>query len=383
MLVGSVGQLLRGAEVSGEPVVYLGGAFNGANSVHTSTRNYAAAVDADVTANTAAMVRAWNPDCNNSVQCMALNGSDIYLGGWFTSARGETRNRAACVESDPDSATPSLRNWHPDCNSYVTTLVLNGVDMYLGGAFTIVGGLTRNGAACVSSSTSLATLRDWHPNCNSRVEAMVLNGVDMYLGGAFTTVRGSTRNRAACVASDPSAANPDLRSWNPNCNNQVKVMLLKDWHMYLGGSFTTVRGQSRPRAACVDSNPGQANPNLREWDPTPNNSFVYALALNDPFMYLGGDFTFIQSTGRSRAACVYSAQEDFDIRNWNPFLNGTVHSLILNGDDMYLAGAFTTISGDNARGRAACADSNPGTQASFRAWNPVCSGIVYVMALSE
>ena len=253
-IVNAVGQFLAGG-AEAPPVIYGGGAFTAAGA---ETRNRAAVVSSDSSLPLPEIeVGAWNPDCGASVRSMILNGSDMYLGGAFTTVRGATRNRVACVDSNPAQASPDLRAWNPDCNIQVITMILNESDMYLGGQFTTVRGTTRNRAACVDSDPAQASpaLRAWNPDCSSTVFSMILSGSDMYLGGAFTTVRGSTRNRAACVDSNPAQAAPALRAWNPDCSAAVWSMLFNESDMYLGGQFVTVGGSDRLRIAAVDSDP--------------------------------------------------------------------------------------------------------------------------------
>ena len=292
---------------------------------------------------------------------MILNGSDMYLGGFFTTVRGTTRNYAACVDSDPAQASPALRAWNPDCSGRVRSMLLSGPDMYLGGDFITVRGATRNRAACVDSDPAQASpaLRAWNPDCSNSVYSMLLNGSDMYLGGLFTAVSGTARNRAACVDSDPSQAAPALRAWNPDCDNRVWSMLLSGSNMYLGGAFTTVRGITRNYAACVDSNPTQASPALRAWNPD-CSSTVLSMILNGSDMYLGGQFTTVSGITRNRAACVDSnpAQASPALRAWDPDCDNAVNPMILNGSDMYLGGGFTTV-GVSDRLCIAAVDSDP------------------------
>ena len=60
--------------------MYIGGDFNGANSVNgTLTRNRAAAVDT-----TNGNATSWNPNLSNTVNTLAVSGSTVYLGGSFS-----------------------------------------------------------------------------------------------------------------------------------------------------------------------------------------------------------------------------------------------------------------------------------------------------------
>ena len=63
--------------------IYLGGQFTTANNGLTP-RNYAAAVD------TSGTLTAWNPNLSNSVYALAINGSTVYIGGGFSSIGGSS-----------------------------------------------------------------------------------------------------------------------------------------------------------------------------------------------------------------------------------------------------------------------------------------------------
>jgi len=62
----------------------------------------------------------------------------------------------------------------------------------------LMGGSTRNRAAKVNDTTG-ALDATWNPNCNSAVYHMFKDGSFFYLCGSFTSVSGITRNRAAKV----------------------------------------------------------------------------------------------------------------------------------------------------------------------------------------
>jgi hypothetical protein len=135
-------------------------------------------------------------------------------------------------------------------NSAVSALAVSGSNIYLGGAFTTVGGTnTRNRAAAVSTG---GTLQSWDPNMNGTVNALAVSDSNIYVGGAFTTAGGTTRNYAAAIAADGT-----LQNWNPNkwtielVDSFVNALAVSDSNIYLGGTFTTVGGTTRNRAAAV------------------------------------------------------------------------------------------------------------------------------------
>ncbi len=145
----------------------------------------------------------------------------------------------------PSSQT-ALTSWNPDLNSDVIAIGVSGSNVYLGGSFSTVGVTnTRNRAAAVNATTGIAT--DWNPNLNDEVYAVGVSGSNVYLGGNFTTVGvTNTRNRAAAVGTDGT-----LRSWNPDLNSYVSAIGVSGSNVYLGGTFTTVGGITRRFAAAV------------------------------------------------------------------------------------------------------------------------------------
>jgi aryl carrier-like protein len=360
----AIGQVTAGA------VAYLGGSFT---SVRNTTRNRAACVDA-----TTGLLKAWNPNCNNEVVCMALSGDNLYLGGWFTSVRGETRNRAACVAADATSADPTLRAWNPDCNGSVNAMHLIAGNMYLGGNFTSVRGTSRNRAACVEATVIAAdpTLRAWNPDCNGTVNAIENDsGGLIYLGGNFTSVRGTTRNYVASLDETITSENPTLHPWNPNCNGAVHCMRLGE-NLYIGGEFTTVNGETRNRAACLNLAGGTLA--VRAWNPNCDD-IVSAITGSGGDISLGGRFTSVRGTARNRAACVdvSATASNPTLRAWNPNCDSAVRTIVMSGSFTYLGGEFTAVD-STTRNRAACVDTTVGL---LKAWNPNCNNTVHVITL--
>jgi hypothetical protein len=122
----------------------------------------------------------------------------------------------------------------------------------LGGAFTSVGGVTRNRVARVFENGSLDTTFD--PNANSTVNSVVLQSDGkILLGGLFTSVGGVTRNRIARVFENGSLDT----TFDPSSSGTVNsVALQSDGKILLGGAFTSVAGTIRNRIARVFENDG-------------------------------------------------------------------------------------------------------------------------------
>jgi hypothetical protein len=58
----------------------------------------------------------------------------------------------------------------------------------------------------------------WDPNADNTVLSLAVSGSTVYVGGAFSSIGGQTRNRIAALDASTGAA----MSWNPNASNSVK-----------------------------------------------------------------------------------------------------------------------------------------------------------------
>lgn len=79
----------------------------------------------------------WTPldsGTDDHVVALAVSGSDLYVGGGFTTVGGTTVDRIAKWNGSNWSALGS------GMNSWVSTLAVSGNDLYAGGSFTEVGG---------------------------------------------------------------------------------------------------------------------------------------------------------------------------------------------------------------------------------------------------
>src|SRR5450756_316767 len=97
------------------------------------TRNRIAAIDAATGEAT-----SWNPNANGAVYALAVSGTTVYAGGWFTSIGRQTRNYIAALD-----ASGNATSWNPNADSYVLALAVSGTTVYAGGYFTTIGGVSR------------------------------------------------------------------------------------------------------------------------------------------------------------------------------------------------------------------------------------------------
>jgi len=128
---------------------------------------------------------------NGTVYAIAILGSDIYIGGTFTTAGGVSANNIAKW----DTTTSSWSALGTGVISTVNSITISGSDIYVGGTFTTAGGVSVNNIAKWDTTTS-----SWSAlgtGTNDTVKALDIMNSELYLGGIFTTAGGVTVNRVA------------------------------------------------------------------------------------------------------------------------------------------------------------------------------------------
>lgn len=108
--------------------------------------------------------------------------------------------------------------------------------------------------------------------------------------------------------------------------------------LYIGGTFTSVNGQSRIGFAAVTSN-GTLLPITLN---TNSGATVKAIYVRDGYVYIGGNFSSINGTSRA-----YIARSDMFgiVDSWGPELNGEVRDITFRVSDIAICGGYTTING--------------------------------------
>ena len=259
---------------------------------------------------------------------MALNGSDLYVGGTFTNAGGITASNIAKWDGASWSALGT------GMNNGVWTIASDGANIYAGGAFTSAGGAGANYIAKWTGST-------WLPlgsGLNSTVTAIAPGSDGLYVGGSFTTAGGSNAN---------SIARWDGANWLPlgsgttnGVNGSVNAIAVSGSAVYVGGSFTTAGGLPASMVAKWD---GTSWSNLGSGI---QGSTVYALAVIDNRLYVGGQFTSAGGLNATNLAC-------WDGSSWTPMGSGNTPNgatplgfatvMAAQGHDLYVGGTFRRI----------------------------------------
>jgi hypothetical protein len=311
------------------------------------------------------------------VYAVAQSGATTYIGGTFTSVNGNSRPNVAAIRAD-GSLDPT---WTPETNGIVYALAASsdGSKVFIGGGFTTVNGELRSRLAAVDAVTG-DLVPGWTTQVNNNnVRALAADGNDrLYVGGNFGRLGGRDIPRLGAVSQSTGAVQT---AFVPRPTGTVRALGLTDdgTHLYLGGPFTTLQGQSRPGVAEVnpltgvvtsfaptdggvpismDVSPGGllffGTTNNRTWayNPTQSNTPLYrvrtsgdvqAIAATDTEVYIGGHFSGLPEEKLNRAHIASFFTATGTGTSWNPGVNGSfgVWALLATPTALQVGGDFT------------------------------------------
>ncbi len=234
----------------------------------------------------------------NSTVFAVLPQSDgkVVIGGAYSQVNGIGRNGIARLNSngnvdtsfDPGSGT----------NSWVFSIATQtDGKVVIGGWFTQVDGVTRNFIARLNPNGSVDTSFDPGSGANERVYAVALQSDGkIVIGGRFTQVDGVPRRNIARLNTNGSLDT----SFDPGtgANNEIRTLAIQnDGKIVVAGAFNQVNGVTRANVARLDAN-GSVD---LSFDPgSGTNSYVSSLALqSDGKVVIGGNFIQIDGVTRS------------------------------------------------------------------------------------
>jgi hypothetical protein len=258
-----------------------------------------------------------NNSVNNKILASTSNGSEIFIGGVFTSAAGQTTNYIAKWNGT---------NWDTvsnDLNGRVYALAIFEGKLVAGGEFTTAGSTILNHIG-VFDGTNWTTIGT---GTNGNVYAINVRDEFIYFGGEFTNVNGNATNNIASysilsgLVKYPTG--PDGSVYAINSENGL----------FAGGAFTTSNGISTPYIAKFDGT---------NWNAlaTSVNDTVRALEYFNSMLFVGGDFTQAGALTETGCAC-------WDNSVWKTAggaFNNDVYALKLYNGILYAGGIFDIAS---------------------------------------
>ena len=366
---------VRAVAVSGT-TVYVGGGFRGVtnSSVVLETANYIAKWDSTTGSWSALGSNGTGGGAlNGSVNAIAVSGSNVYVGGFFTNIINQGVTLAAAdYVAKWDTLTG---NWsalgsdgagNGSLNNVVNALAVSGSNLYVGGCF-----IDANNNGTVQPSADYIARWDgtnWLPllgngvsdgSLNGNVLAIATSGSDLYVGGNFTDVN----NSGNVLAAADYIAKWDGNNWsalgqsgagNGALNRPVAAIAASGSSVYAGGDFTDVNNNGIALSAADyiakwDGNNWSALGSNGAGNGALNNS-VESIAVSGSSVYAGGYFDDANNNGVVQSAADYVAR--WDGNGWsalgsdgagNGSLNRAVEALALGGSELYVGGMFSNV----------------------------------------
>jgi hypothetical protein len=174
---------------------------------------------------------------SNSVLALAVSGTNLYVGGLFhklgsNDSFGTDANHIAMWDGT-DWSTLGIGT--VGVGDEVYALATNGTDLYVGGKFTTAGGSSANHIAKWDGSWSALG-----SGLGGSVYAIAI-GSYVYAGGNFTTAGGNSANYIARWDGSNWSA---LSGGTNGVGAKVNTIVAYDSDVYVGGEFTTAGGGS-------------------------------------------------------------------------------------------------------------------------------------------
>jgi len=184
-----------------------------------------------------------------TVSALAVLGSNLYAGGIFTAAGGNPANYIAKWDGNSWSALGSGMGGSGSTLGYVTALAVLGSDLYAGGYFTTAGGIT---VRCVAkwdgsswSALGSGMESDDGNGTTPYVYALAVSGNDLYVGGLFTAADGTAANY---IARWNGSGWFDLGS-GMDRDSVVRNLAASSTELFAAGGFTRAGGKISPYLA--------------------------------------------------------------------------------------------------------------------------------------
>jgi hypothetical protein len=375
--------------------IYVGGSFS---SVSSSTQN-------SITANNIAMWDGtqWYPlgtsllnGTNNSVYSMDVSGSNIYVGGCFTTVSSSSTQNSITANN---IAMWDGTQWYPlgtsllnGTNASVYTIKISDSNIYIGGLFTGVynvnnclsasyialwnnnnwltlgssSNTVQNGVFSSNLTVNPITTTNDKYSVTGIVYALGLYGTNViYVGGSFSSVSSSTQN--SITANNIAIWDNSYNTWSVlgsstqnGTNNTVYTIKISGTSVYIGGSFNTVSSSTQNN---ITKNGVAIWNHLTTYSNYSNSTWsnlildvygtVYAIDVDSTYLYVGGSFSRVTSSGQSLTRRNFAIYR-FSLNMWNSNnsysastpntwgdMNGPVYAILVSGSNTYVGGLFS------------------------------------------
>jgi hypothetical protein len=299
-------------------------------------------------------------------------GSDVFVGGSFASVGGVTRSNLAAVNLLTGEPTALNR----PLNGAVRALALAGDQLFIGGEFTSSASLELGHLARLNTVTGSLSRFNNITSTGGYINDALPGGVyslaattdTLFVGGNFSATSTPARNAVAALDLTTGATRP----WNANVPFQrwVTAVAVAGDTLFVGGGIDEIAGQARLLLAALNTATAEATP----WAPA-IDGLPTAITVAGDRVYLAGEFTSVDAQARSQFAALDRVSGG--LLPWAPRYGGVPSVVTVAHGVVYLGGDLYSTAGLPRRGLVAV-DPTSGVAA---AWDPTLSGVVNAVSV--
>jgi WD40 repeat protein len=312
----------------------------------------------------------WSRNADGAVHTLALSddGTTLYVGGAFSTVGGQPRACLAALNAE----TSALLPWAPVVDSApffdppdVDALAVSDSTVYFGGNFDRVAGATRMYLAAVKTDTG--SLTDWNPGGDLPFALGVSpDGSTVFTGGRPLWVGDELHSRVAAL--DAETGNV---VWFADAEGAARSLVVEGSTLLAGGRFISIDGHTTAGVIRLNAGTGEVTQWMQEADFT-----VYGLAASGSTIFAGGPPGFTVGVSDGRLASLDAGTGEI---LWDLQANGEVFTVAASDSQVYAGGQFSSI-GMKPRDHIAALDAYTGV---LEHWNPGANGTVRALAVSE
>lgn len=300
-----------------------------------------------------------NPGANAPVNAVAIQSDNkAVIGGTFSSYNGIFSPRIARLLTNGQldagyNIGSGFANGLDEAPASVNSLALDATGRAVaGGLFNSFNGTSRNGVARLNGNGSLDTSFNPGMGTTNPIWSVAIQpDGKIVVAGEFQMFNNENRVRVARLNPDGSLDPLFFTATNGPNGTVYSLVVSPNGDIYLGGSFTSVSGQSRRGVARLKSD-GTVDP---AFDPGAGfNNTVYALALQpDGKLLAGGAFSVVDTFALNRLARLNSDGKVDQTFEPGIGANDTVFNInALQDGKSYIGGLFTAFNGTRRLGFA-------------------------------
>ncbi|MBP6302597.1 MAG: T9SS type A sorting domain-containing protein [Bacteroidia bacterium] len=230
---------------------------------------------------------------------------------------------------------------------------------FIGGGFSKVGGQPRKGLAHINAFKQVT---QWDPNVTGGVSTLLLDGARLFVGGSYDKIGNTYISSLAIVDTSNGTVNS---SFNLSLANTASVtgLYLYGNAIYIHGNFTSIGGVGRIDLASIN----RSTLSLTGWNPfNVASGYVTQVIGHNNLLFIAGSYSGNVGGSFEQGLCAVDTSTGIASSFYFPYTNSgaQVASILKAGNRLYMSGSFTSIMGIT-RNRFACLDLNTGTLTSL------------------